>query len=442
MLWPAVVRVTGVPQQARRDPRRHRPDTGTAYRPINSAVQSRGTPAGTPVVPRQRDPALHGSLHRATRTGDTDDGLRSLRCSHGGVSRADQAGLPCGVRSRSLRGNSGKDHSPRHHTTGAKSRLRALQRRLLAEVLGRIPVHLAAHGFVPGRSAHTFAAAHAAQPVVVRIDPLGFFTHIPATRVHGLFRTAGYPEPVAHTLTGLCTTRTPHPVLRRAPTGLPHRATRLAALGTGHLPQGAPTSPALANLCAYRLDRRLTGLADAFETTYTRYADDLAFSGNLTTRRIHTRSPPSPTSPAKRASESTQPRPASVGAPTGNSSPDSSSTTTPPHHATNTTSSAPSSTTPPAPASPPSTGPTTPTSLHTSSDEFSESAITTRHAQPNSPRCWPKLLRHRRLTRRGSFAGSRQGHVGRPKRGLSRTYTCSADLRQASTATRLCDPLT
>ncbi|RBJ11201.1 RNA-directed DNA polymerase [Micromonospora provocatoris] len=168
-----------------------------------------------------------------------------------------------------------------------KSRLRALQRRLLTEVLGPIPVHPAAHGFVPGRSAHTFAAAHTAQPVVVRIDLLAFFTHIPATRAYGLFRTAGYPEPVAHTLTGLCTTRTPNPVLRRAPTDLPERAARLAALRTGHLPQGAPTSPALANLCAYRLDRRLTGLADAFEITYTRYADDLAFSGDLTTRRIH-----------------------------------------------------------------------------------------------------------------------------------------------------------
>lgn len=43
----------------------------------------------------------------------------------------------------------------------------------------------------------------------------------------------------------------------------------------------------MANLCAYRLDRRLTGLADAYEVTYTRYADDLAFSGDLTTRRVH-----------------------------------------------------------------------------------------------------------------------------------------------------------
>ena len=47
-----------------------------------------------------------------------------------------------------------------------------------------------------------------------------------------------------------------------------------------HLPQGAPTSPALANLMTYQLDCRLSGLARTGGATYTRYADDVAFSGD------------------------------------------------------------------------------------------------------------------------------------------------------------------
>jgi hypothetical protein len=56
-------------------------------------------------------------------------------------------------------------------------------------------------------------------------------------------------------------------------------------LATPHLPQGAPTSPALASLAAFTLDRRLTGLATALGARYTRYADDLAFSGAASLRR-------------------------------------------------------------------------------------------------------------------------------------------------------------
>jgi RNA-directed DNA polymerase len=166
-----------------------------------------------------------------------------------------------------------------------KPRLRAVQRRLLGEVLGRIPVHDSVHGFVSGRGVHTFAAPHAGAPVVIRIDLVSFFASVTAARVYGMLRAAGFPEPVAHALAALCTTRTPPGVLSAAPS-LPHRSYRLALLRGAHLPQGAPTSPALANLCGHRLDRRLTGLASAFDARYTRYADDLAFSGDLSPSRV------------------------------------------------------------------------------------------------------------------------------------------------------------
>ncbi len=165
-----------------------------------------------------------------------------------------------------------------------KDRLRAIQRQLLREVIGPIPTHPAVHGFVTGRSPHTFAAPHAGRPVVIRLDITSFFAAVTAPRIYGLLRTAGYPEPVAHTVTGLCTTRTPAPVLTAVDRDVPERAYRLALLRAAHLPQGAPTSPALANLCGFRLDRRLCGLAARFGAVYTRYADDLAFSGDLTPR--------------------------------------------------------------------------------------------------------------------------------------------------------------
>ncbi|GAB2618386.1 hypothetical protein Aab01nite_32130 [Paractinoplanes abujensis] len=162
-----------------------------------------------------------------------------------------------------------------------KPRLRDLQRLVLDRILARVPVHDGVHGFVPGRGVHTFARTHTGRDVLVSMDLRAFFTSVTAARIYGLFRGIGYPEPVAHTLTALTTTRTPVAVLRSAPD--PHLA---ALLRRPHLPQGAPTSPALANLCAYRLDRRLSGLAGRFGVTYGRYADDLAFSGTLSAPHV------------------------------------------------------------------------------------------------------------------------------------------------------------
>lgn len=158
-------------------------------------------------------------------------------------------------------------------------RLKTLQRRILERFLDPIPVHAAAHGFVAGRSAITGAGPHVGAATVISLDLESFFSSVNGRRIYGILRMAGFPEPVAHLLTGLCTQATPTKVLSAMPTGSPsaHRLRR--RLAEPHLPQGAPTSPQLANLAAFGLDRRLAAYACAIGATYTRYADDLTLSG-------------------------------------------------------------------------------------------------------------------------------------------------------------------
>jgi hypothetical protein len=114
------------------------------------------------------------------------------------------------------------------------------------------------------------------------MDLKDFFPTFRAARIRSFFRTLGYPEPVANLLAGICTTSTPRDLWKQA-SGLNDRVQIRESKDLyfrTHLPQGAPTSPALANLCCYRLDCRLTGLAKSVGARYTRYADDLAFSGD------------------------------------------------------------------------------------------------------------------------------------------------------------------
>lgn len=152
-----------------------------------------------------------------------------------------------------------------------KPRLKQLQRRILTGILEKIPPHTAVHGFLKGHSIKTFAGPHAGKRVTLKMDLEDFFPLISRSRIQALFRTIGYPEPVADRLGGICTTIAPH---------------QFGIYSAPHLPQGAPTSPALANLSAYRVDCRLSGLAKFAGAVYTRYADDLAFSGGEDFERV------------------------------------------------------------------------------------------------------------------------------------------------------------
>ena len=138
---------------------------------------------------------------------------------------------------------------------------RRAQQWILQNVLQKVRPADAAHGFVRGRSIVTNATPHCRRTVVVSADLVDFFPTISVASVQGVFLWMGYAGEVARTLARLCTCR------RTA------RAHRI-------LPQGAPTSPAITNLVCWSLDRRAEGLARKFGATYTRYADDLTFSGD------------------------------------------------------------------------------------------------------------------------------------------------------------------
>jgi retron-type reverse transcriptase len=142
----------------------------------------------------------------------------------------------------------------RRPITAPDNTLRFVQRRILDKVLNKVDLSESCHGFRKGRSILTNAKDHVGKDVVLAVDVKDFFPSITFPRVYGLFKHLGYDK---------------------------NRAALLARLTTykNVLPQGAPTSPAIANLVCRALDRRLCALSKKGGFTYTRYADDLTFSG-------------------------------------------------------------------------------------------------------------------------------------------------------------------
>lgn len=158
-----------------------------------------------------------------------------------------------------------------------KPRLKRVQRWIAHHITEHLPVHNAAHGFVPGRSIKTNAAAHANAQVVAKLDLKAFYPTVTWRRVRGLFRKAGYGEQVA-TLLALLVTDSPREEVEV------RDGAYFVAAGPRSLPQGAPTSPSITNAVCLRLDLRLQLIARSLGFRYTRYADDLTFSWHQSAR--------------------------------------------------------------------------------------------------------------------------------------------------------------
>ena len=162
-------------------------------------------------------------------------------------------------------------------------RLKAIQKLIQTQIVEKMTIHGAAHGFVPGKSIYTNAQEHTNSYVVVGVDLKNFFPTFTYPRIKGIFRSYGYPQGIATLLALLCT-ESPRRIMKV------HDEIYYVAAGPRVLPQGSPASPMLTNVACLRLDRRLSGYAQRHGWRYTRYADDLTFSSDDTGEKPDIRS--------------------------------------------------------------------------------------------------------------------------------------------------------
>lgn len=133
--------------------------------------------------------------------------------------------------------------------------LKTIQGWIYENVLKKQYVHGCAHGFMPRKSIVTNAKKHVENKCLLKLDLKDFFPSIKINKVVQVFKNIGYTKNVSWLLAALCCL-------------------------DGELPQGAPTSPVLSNIIAKIMDKRLYRLAKHFGLRYTRYADDISFSGD------------------------------------------------------------------------------------------------------------------------------------------------------------------
>lgn len=129
-----------------------------------------------------------------------------------------------------------------------------IQRWILEQILNKASISKNATGFCRGRSIVDHASLHVKNDGLLKLDLQDFFPSIPLKRVISAFKYIGYPSKIATSLARFCCV-------------------------DKCLPQGAPTSPALSNIITRKMDYRLEMLCKKYDFIYSRYADDLAFSG-------------------------------------------------------------------------------------------------------------------------------------------------------------------
>lgn len=152
-------------------------------------------------------------------------------------------------------------------------RLKMAQHYILEHILNKIPMHPKAHGCVLEKSILSNALPHVNKDVVINQDLKNFFPSITYKRIKGVFKSMGYSEQVAVIFALLCSEPKIFDISLLG-------ENYFAQHGDRFLPQGSPCSPAISNIICKRLDYRLEGLARKYNFEYSRYVDDITFSGH------------------------------------------------------------------------------------------------------------------------------------------------------------------
>lgn len=151
-------------------------------------------------------------------------------------------------------------------------KLKRAQRAILDNLLSKLIIHPNAHGFAPSKSIVTNAKPHIGEDIIINMDLKDFFPTIDYKRVFGLYKKLGFSPQIATILSLICTMPEEEKIKV-------HGQVRYLNNGKRFLPQGAPTSPMITNIICRRMDARMQGIATKLGFSYTRYADDMTFSG-------------------------------------------------------------------------------------------------------------------------------------------------------------------
>jgi len=148
-----------------------------------------------------------------------------------------------------------KKNGEKRNIASPSMNIKYRQQWILRNILDKIDMLDSVHGFVKGRSIVTNALEHVGKECILNIDIADFFPSISKNKVIRTFENIGYCKKVATLLADICCFKE-------------------------SLPQGAPTSPSLANIVFSEVDDEILKFIKNKGINYTRYADDLTFSSN------------------------------------------------------------------------------------------------------------------------------------------------------------------